>query len=97
MRAVCTTGDSKRRISSTALAISDGRSRSILSCAECRSKSQTPLPIRWSDWPVVTLRAGYGEWLAAPEALLGGLERPARARVLGENAVACYRLDGVRL
>jgi L-fuconolactonase len=45
-----------------------------------------------SDWPVVTLRAGYGEWLAAAEALLGGLERPARDRVMGENAVACYRL-----
>jgi L-fuconolactonase len=45
-----------------------------------------------SDWPVLTLRAGYGEWLAAAEALLDGLERPARDRVLGENAVACYRL-----
>jgi L-fuconolactonase len=45
-----------------------------------------------SDWPVVTLRAGYAEWLAAVEALLGGLERSARDRVLGENAVACYRL-----
>jgi L-fuconolactonase len=45
-----------------------------------------------SDWPVVTLRAGYGEWLAAAEALLGGLERSARDQVLGLNAVACYRL-----
>lgn len=45
-----------------------------------------------SDWPVVTLRAGYAEWLAAAEALLGGLERSARDRVLGLNAVACYRL-----
>ena len=50
-----------------------------------------------SDWPVVTLRAGYGEWLAAVEALLGGLERAARDLVLGENAITCYRLDGVRL
>jgi L-fuconolactonase len=47
-----------------------------------------------SDWPVVTLRGGYAEWLAAVEALLGGLERSARDRVLGENAVACYRLPG---
>jgi L-fuconolactonase len=47
-----------------------------------------------SDWPVVTLQAGYAEWLAAAEALLGGLERAARDRVLGENAVACYRLAG---
>jgi L-fuconolactonase len=45
-----------------------------------------------SDWPVVTLRAGYGEWLAAAEALLDGLAQPARDRVLGENAIACYRL-----
>jgi L-fuconolactonase len=45
-----------------------------------------------SDWPVVTLRAGYGEWLAAAEALLGGLERSARDQVLGLNAIACYRL-----
>ena len=50
-----------------------------------------------SEQTVVTLRAGYGEWLAAAEALLGGLERPARDRVLGENANACYQLDGVRL
>jgi L-fuconolactonase len=45
-----------------------------------------------SDWPVVTLRASYEEWLAAAEALLGGLERSARDRVFGLNAVACYRL-----
>jgi L-fuconolactonase len=45
-----------------------------------------------SDWPVLTLRAHYGEWLAAAEALLAGLERSARDRVLGLNAVACYRL-----
>jgi L-fuconolactonase len=46
-----------------------------------------------SDWPVVTLRASYGEWLAAVDALLAGLERRDRDRVLGLNAVACYRLD----
>ena len=45
-----------------------------------------------SDWPVVTLRAGYAEWLAAAEALLAGLERGARARIMGLNAVECYRL-----
>jgi L-fuconolactonase len=45
-----------------------------------------------SDWPVVTLRAGYADWLAAAEALLAGLERPAREGVLGLNAVACYGL-----
>jgi L-fuconolactonase len=45
-----------------------------------------------SDWPVLTLRASYAEWLAAVDALLAGLERSARDRVLGLNAVACYRL-----
>lgn len=48
-----------------------------------------------SDWPVVTLRAGYAEWLAAAEALLAGLDRAARDRVLGLNAIACYRLDAL--
>ena len=45
-----------------------------------------------SDWPVVTLRASYAEWVAAAQALLADLERGARDRVLGLNAVACYRL-----
>jgi L-fucono-1,5-lactonase len=46
-----------------------------------------------SDWPVVTLRASYAEWVAAADALLAGLERGDRDRVLGLNAIACYRLD----
>jgi len=45
-----------------------------------------------SDWPVLTLAGGYGEWLATAEALLAGLEPEARARVMGLNAVECYRL-----
>jgi L-fucono-1,5-lactonase len=45
-----------------------------------------------SDWPVVTLRATYAEWVAAAGALLVELERDARDRVLGLNAIACYRL-----
>jgi L-fucono-1,5-lactonase len=45
-----------------------------------------------SDWPVVTLRASYAEWVAAADALLAGLERDARDRVLGLNAITCYRL-----
>ena len=45
-----------------------------------------------SDWPVVTLRAGYAEWLAAAETLLAGLEGEARARIMGLNAVEVYRL-----
>jgi L-fuconolactonase len=46
-----------------------------------------------SDWPVVTLRASYAEWVAAADALLAGLEREDRNRVLGLNAIACYRLE----
>jgi L-fucono-1,5-lactonase len=45
-----------------------------------------------SDWPVVTLRAGYAEWWAAADALIAGLDRDARDHVLGLNAIACYRL-----
>jgi L-fuconolactonase len=45
-----------------------------------------------SDWPVVTLRAGYADWLAAAHALLAGLDQAAQSRVLGLNAIACYGL-----
>ena len=45
-----------------------------------------------SDWPVATLRASYAEWVAVAYALLAGLERGDRDRVLGLNAVTCYRL-----
>jgi L-fuconolactonase len=45
-----------------------------------------------SDWPVVTLCAGYAEWLAAAQTLLGGLEPERRARIMGLNAVEVYRL-----
>jgi L-fuconolactonase len=45
-----------------------------------------------SDWPVVTLRAGYGEWLAAVDALLAGLAPEARARIMGLTAIEVYRL-----
>jgi L-fuconolactonase len=45
-----------------------------------------------SDWPVVSLRAGYAEWLATAETLLAGLHQDARSRVLGLNAIACYGL-----
>jgi L-fucono-1,5-lactonase len=45
-----------------------------------------------SDWPVVLLRTGYAEWLAAVRTLLVGLEHAAQNRVLGLNAIACYGL-----
>jgi L-fuconolactonase len=45
-----------------------------------------------SDWPVLTLRAHYAEWVAAAEACLDDLDAPARAAVMGLNAVAVYRL-----
>ncbi|MGR3434298.1 MAG: amidohydrolase family protein [Shimia sp.] len=45
-----------------------------------------------SDWPVCTLAAGYGEWVAATEALLGRLSETERAAVMGGNAAQVYRL-----
>src|SRR5207245_11376490 len=40
-----------------------------------------------SDWPVVTLRAGYPDRLRAADTLLGGLQRRARARLNGLTPV----------
>jgi L-fuconolactonase len=53
-----------------------------------------PRRVIWgSDWPVLELAAGYGQWLAACEDLLAGLEPAAREDVFGLNAVRFYRLD----
>lgn len=43
-----------------------------------------------SDWPVVTLQAGYDEWLAATDALLGALDEADRAAIMGGNAQRIY-------
>lgn len=45
-----------------------------------------------SDWPVMTLASGYGDWLAAVRGFLAGLTDAGRAAVLHDNAVQLYRL-----
>jgi L-fuconolactonase len=45
-----------------------------------------------SDWPVVELAGGYARWRAATLTLLGELSDGERAAVLGDNAIAFYRL-----
>jgi L-fuconolactonase len=47
-----------------------------------------------SDWPVLTLAAGYGAWLRMVRGFLGGLDEAGRAAVMGGNAVRVYRLGG---
>lgn len=43
-----------------------------------------------SDWPVVTLRASYAQWVEAAETLLAGLTEAQRAAVFGRNAQKLY-------
>ncbi|WID99235.1 amidohydrolase family protein [Bosea vestrisii] len=43
-----------------------------------------------SDWPVVTLRASYAQWLETAEILLAGLTEAQRAAVFGGNAAKLY-------
>ncbi|CAD5252935.1 Amidohydrolase [Bosea sp. 62] len=43
-----------------------------------------------SDWPVVMLRASYGQWIEAAEALLSDLTKAQRAAVFGGNARKLY-------
>ena len=51
--------------------------------------------VMWgSDWPVLTLEADYGEWLAAAEALLAGRSAHARAAIFGVTARYFYGLGG---
>jgi L-fuconolactonase len=53
-----------------------------------------PQRVIWgSDWPVVTLAASYGEWVAATDRLVASLSDSQRAAVLGDNARRFYRLD----
>jgi L-fuconolactonase len=52
-----------------------------------------PERVMWgSDWPVCRLRASYGEWFAAAQALTAHLPDPARARIFGGTAAAFYAL-----
>lgn len=45
-----------------------------------------------SDWPVLTLGAGYADWYKAANVLLAGLDEADRAKIFGENAASFYRL-----
>jgi L-fuconolactonase len=50
--------------------------------------------VMWgSDWPVVTLAASYADWVAATDALLGGLSGAERDAVLGANALHFYDIS----
>lgn len=54
-----------------------------------------PARIMWgSDWPVCRLRAEYGEWLDAAEALTADLNAEERAMVFGGTAATFYRIGG---
>jgi len=53
-----------------------------------------PDRVMWgSDWPVVTLAVGYGEWVATTEILLSGLDAAGRSAVLGGTAIRFYGLE----
>ena len=52
-----------------------------------------PQRLLWgSDWPVLELAAGYGDWWDDVRALLAERPATARAAVLGDNARRIYRL-----
>ena len=54
----------------------------------------TPARLIWgSDWPVVTTRTSYGEWLALSESLLTTLDEADRQAIYGGNAWTFYRLE----
>ncbi len=46
-----------------------------------------------SDWPVLNLNGSYAAWVAAAEALLGGLSDAERAAIFGGTASVFYGLD----
>jgi L-fuconolactonase len=46
-----------------------------------------------SDWPVCTVAASYGQWIAALETLLTALSAEEKARIFGGTAIEVYRLD----
>ncbi len=50
-----------------------------------------PERLLWgSDWPVATLRAAYGDWLAAARRLTATLTEPERAALFGGNVERLY-------
>ncbi len=53
----------------------------------------TPARLIWgSDWPVVTTRTSYREWLTLSESLLSHLNEADRHAIYGGNAWTFYRL-----
>lgn len=53
-----------------------------------------PRRILWgSDWPVLGLRAEYGDWLVCTRALLTGLDHDEQDAIFGGNAARFYRLS----
>jgi L-fucono-1,5-lactonase len=52
-----------------------------------------PARLMWgSDWPVCRLRASYGEWRRAAQALTAHLDAGDKARIFGSTAAEFYRL-----
>lgn len=52
-----------------------------------------PSRLMWgSDWPVVTLAAGYGEWHADARVFFSDLSEEEQAAVFGDTAARFYRL-----
>ena len=52
-----------------------------------------PRRLMWgSDWPVLTLAAGYGDWVSACEALAGDLSPENHTAFWSGNAARCYGL-----
>ena len=45
-----------------------------------------------SDWPVCTLTADLGRWVAATHALLAGASESEKTKLLSANAERIYRL-----
>lgn len=75
-------------------AASDWSARDLKPYVEHLLECFGPSRLIWgSDWPVCTLAAGYGEWLAATELLLAGLTDEERTAIFGGNAARAYKLD----
>ena len=54
-----------------------------------------PERLMWgSDWPVVDLAGGYGRWMTATKALLGGRSTTEHSAIFGKTAARFYQLPG---
>lgn len=53
-----------------------------------------PERLMWgSDWPVLNLAAGYGDWFAAARALTAGIDPAGRDMIFGGTAKLFYRIE----